>query len=53
MDTNTDVLGKVDYTQPVLIFISLDVVAVALFMLLMVFDRKHHYGLEDKNISMG
>ena len=51
IDAHTDTTGHVDYTLPMMVFILLGVVAIILSLLLMVSDKRHHYGLWERNIK--
>ena len=45
IDANTDTTGHVDYTLPIVVFALLGIAAIILSLLLMVSDKRHHYGL--------
>lgn len=51
VDLNTANSGRVDYTQPMCIFIGFGMAAIVVATVLYGFDHKYHYGLEDKNIK--
>lgn len=51
IDANTDSTGHVDYTLPMVVFILLGVAAIVLSLLLMISDKRHHYGLWERNIK--
>ena len=51
IDANTDSTGHVNYTLPMVVFILLGVAAIVLSLLLMISDKRHHYGLWERNIK--
>lgn len=51
VDACTATSGMVDYMRPMLIFISFGVAAIMVSAMLLVWDYKYHYGLEEKNIK--
>ena len=51
IDANTDTAGHVDYTLPMVVFALLGIAAIILSLLLMVSDKRHHYGLWERNIQ--
>lgn len=51
IDAHTDTTGHVDYTLPMVVFALLGVAAIVLSLLLMVSDKRHHYGLWERNIK--
>ena len=51
IDANTDTTGHVNYTLPMIIFALLGIAAIVLSLLLMVSDKRHHYGLWERNIK--
>ncbi len=51
IDANTDTTGHVDYTLPMVVFALLGIAAIILSLLLMVSDKRHHYGLWERNIQ--
>lgn len=51
VDACTAPSGIIDYTRPMLIFISFGVAAIMVSVILLVWDHKYHYGLEEKNIK--
>lgn len=51
VDACTAPSGIIDYTRPMLIFISFGVAAIMASAMLLVWDHKYHYGLEEKNIK--
>ncbi len=51
IDANTDTTGHVDYTLPIVVFALLGIAAIILSLLLMVSDKRHHYGLWERNIQ--
>lgn len=51
IDNHTDTTGHVDYTIPMVVFVLFGVAAIILSLLLMFSDKRHHYGLWEKNIQ--
>ena len=51
IDANTDTAGHVDYTLPMVVFALLGIAAIILSLLLMVSDKRRHYGLWERNIQ--
>ena len=51
IDAHTDTIGHVDYTLPMVVFVLFGVAAIVLSLLLMVSDKRHHYGLWERNIK--
>jgi nitrate/nitrite transporter NarK len=47
---NTTSDGHVDFTMPMMIFVGFGVVAIFISSILLIMDKKKHYGLEDANI---
>lgn len=51
IDAHTDAIGHVDYTLPMVVFTLLGAAAIVLSLLLMISDKRHHYGLWERNIK--
>lgn len=51
IDNHTAADGTIDYTQPMLVFVGLAFAATVAAILILLFDRKLHWGLEEKNIT--
>jgi nitrate/nitrite transporter NarK len=47
---NTTSDGHVDFTMPMMIFVGFGIVAIFISSILLIMDKKKHYGLEDANI---
>ena len=51
IDANTDTTGHVNYTLPMVVFAILGIAAIILSLLLMFSDKRHNYGLWERNIQ--